>query len=63
MNYKTYYTKYLTWIGLVILFLWAIFYWIDIPNFNKFDKPMVIIGFALNVIGNLLEQINKKRGN
>lgn len=63
MNYTSYYAKYLTWIGLVILFLWAIFYWIDIPNFNKIDKPMVIIGFALNVIGNLLEQVNKKKGN
>jgi hypothetical protein len=54
-------TKYLNWIGLVILFLWAVFYWMDIPNFNKIDTPMKIIGFALVVIAMVLEQVNKKK--
>ncbi len=61
MNWIPYYAKYLNWIGLVVLFLWAIFYWMDIPNFNKIDTPMKIIGFALIVIGMVLEQVNKKK--
>ena len=44
-----------------MLFLWALFYWMDIPNFNKIDTPMKIIGFALIVIGMVLEQVNKKK--
>ena len=60
MNWIPYYAKYLSWIGLIILGLWAVLYWFDIPNFDKIDKPMVIIGVACDVIGNLLDQLNKK---
>ena len=60
MNWIPYYAKYLSWIGLVILGLWVLLYWFDIPNYDKIDQPMVIIGIAFNVIGNLLEQLNKK---
>jgi hypothetical protein len=60
MNWTPYYAKYLSWIGLVILFIWVIFYWIDIPNYNKIDKPMGIIGIVCTVIGNLFELVNKK---
>ena len=36
------------------------FYWIDIPSYNKIDKPMAIIGVVCSAIGNLFEQLNKK---
>jgi len=54
-------TKHFNSIGLVVFFLWAIFYWMDIPYFNKIDTPMTIIGFALIVIGIVIDEVNKKK--
>jgi len=53
--------KHFNWIGLVVFFLWAIFYWMEIPYFNKIDTPMTIIGFALIVIGIVIDEVNKKK--
>ena len=60
MNWIPYYSKYLSWLGLIILFLWVLFYWLDIPNYKEIDKPMAIIGIICNLLGNVMEQMNKK---
>ena len=53
--------KHFNWFGLVVFCLWAIFYWMEIPYFNKIDTPMTIIGFALIVIGIVIDEVNKKK--